>query len=196
MSGPTDSGARSVWNIPNQITLGRLALSLAIFVMLELEWFLAATVLFLLAAGTDWVDGYWARRFGQVTRLGRILDPFVDKFLVCGVFVYLAAIPDAAIPAWVAVIITARELLVTALRGEVEGRGADFSARWSGKWKMAFQCVAAAMALGNLAVWEKQPPAAWSYALTTALLVAVVATIHSGYDYTRAAIQLLRLSKA
>ena len=50
-------------------------------------------MLFAIAAGTDWVDGFWARRYGQITQLGRILDPFADKIIICGTFTFLAAVP-------------------------------------------------------------------------------------------------------
>ena len=93
--------------------------------------------MFVVAAGTDWLDGYWARKYGQVTNLGRILDPFVDKIIICGTFIFLAAVPDSGVQAWMAVVIVGRELLVTALRSYLEGEGADFSASMSGKLKMA-----------------------------------------------------------
>ena len=69
------------WNVPNQLTAMRLLLSIAVFVLIPLERYTAATTLFILAAATDWIDGYWARRYNQVTQLGRIFDPFVDKVL-------------------------------------------------------------------------------------------------------------------
>ena len=53
-------------------------------------------MLFAIAAGTDWVDGFYARRYGQVTQLGRILDPFADKIIICGTFTFLAAVPPVA----------------------------------------------------------------------------------------------------
>ena len=117
----------------------------------------ASLVVFLIAAGTDWVDGYWARKYGQITQLGRILDPFADKMIICGTFIFLAAAPQLAdgspasgIAAWVAVLVMAREMIVTALRSFVEERGGDFSAKWAGKWKMVFQCAAAAFGIGQL----------------------------------------------
>ena len=106
-------------------------------------------MLFAIAAGTDWVDGFYARRYGQITQLGRILDPFADKIIICGTFTFLAAVPPviqrrarssaSEIWAWMAVIVVAREILVTALRSFFEEHGSDFSAKWSGKWKMVFQ---------------------------------------------------------
>ena len=80
-----------VWTVPNLLSAARMVLSIVFFVLVEREDFAAATVLFLLAATTDWVDGWYARRFNQVCRLGRILDPLVDKVLVCGAFIFLAA---------------------------------------------------------------------------------------------------------
>src|SRR6187200_707666 len=111
-----------IWNVPNILTVARLVLSVICFIVFPFEWYLAALILFTIAAGTDWVDGFWARRYGQVTQLGRILDPFADKIIICGTFTFLAAVPptvtgDSAseITAWMAVIVIARELLVTAL---------------------------------------------------------------------------------
>ena len=74
-----------ILNVPNQLTIARLVLSIVCFVFLAFDCYLVALVLFVLAAGTDWVDGFWARRYGQITRLGRILDPFADKIIICGV---------------------------------------------------------------------------------------------------------------
>ena len=110
-------------------------------------------MLFIIAAGTDWLDGYYARKYGQVTTLGRILDPFADKVIVCGTFIFLAADPDdgttfpCGLRAWMVVVIVGRELLVTALRSFIEDRGSDFSAKMSGKLKMVFQCIAAGTCL-------------------------------------------------
>src|SRR3954468_10769385 len=140
-----------VWNVPNILTIARLILSVFCFITLTFDWYLTSLVLFAIAAGTDWVDGFYARRYGQITQLGRILDPFADKIIICGTFIFLAAVPptitgDSAseVTAWMAVVVVARELLVTALRGFFEERGTDFSAKWSGKWKMVFQCAAVA----------------------------------------------------
>src|SRR5215211_8666848 len=146
-----------VWNVPNILTIARLVLSIFCFVTLTFDWYLTSLVLFAIAAGTDWVDGFYARRYGQITQLGRILDPFADKIVICGTFIFLAAVPPtitgrsaSEISAWMAVIVVGRELLVTALRSMAEGQGTDFSAKWAGKWKMVLQCLAAAASLGRL----------------------------------------------
>ena len=61
---------------------------------MEFHFYTASLVAFIIAASTDWVDGYWARKYGQITQLGRILDPFADKMIICGAFIYLAAAPQ------------------------------------------------------------------------------------------------------
>src|SRR5437016_11601425 len=138
---------RTVFNVPNQLTSIRLVLAIVMFVLIAYEYYLAGMCVFIVAAGTDWLDGYWARKYNQVTTLGRILDPFVDKIIICGTFIFLAAIPRSGMVPWMAVVVVGRELLVTALRSFLEQQGADFSATLSGKLKMVLQCVAAALSL-------------------------------------------------
>lgn len=171
--------AVGLWTLPNQLTVGRLALSVVLFFCMGYGAYAASFVIFVVAASTDWLDGYYARRYGLVTTLGRILDPFADKLIICGTFIFLAAIPGSGVAAWVAVLIMARELLVTALRGLLEQRGINFSAEMSGKIKMVVQCVAAGMSLFLLAF---EP--SWLIApLTIAVWAAVVMTVYSGLAY-------------
>ena len=171
--------AVGLWTLPNQLTVGRLALSVVLFFCMGYGAYAASFVIFIVAASTDWLDGYYARRYGLVTTLGRILDPFADKLIICGTFIFLAAIPGSGVAALVAVLIMARELLVTALRGLLEQRGINFSAEMSGKIKMVVQCVAAGMSLFLLAF---EP--SWLIApLTIAVWAAVVMTVYSGLAY-------------
>jgi CDP-diacylglycerol--glycerol-3-phosphate 3-phosphatidyltransferase len=179
-----------VMNVPNQLTIARLILSLGLFVLIEFEYYLASFFVFAIAAGTDWLDGYWARKYGQVTTLGRILDPFVDKIIVCGTFVYLATIDGSGVAAWMAVLIVGRELLVTALRSYLEGEGADFSAVMSGKLKMVFQCLAVLVSL--YALYHGAPYSnELEWALTLSVWTAVLMTIYSGATYVQRAITIL-----
>ena len=178
------------FNVPNQLTAARLVLSFVLFVLIPLGYYLAAMVVFIVAAGTDWLDGYWARKYGQVTSLGRILDPFVDKIIICGTFIFLAAVPGSLVAAWMAVVVVARELLVTALRSYLEGEGADFSAVMSGKLKMVLQCVAAALAL--FALSHDSPADGLRLAVAASVWAAVLMTIYSGAAYVQRAIVLLR----
>ena len=181
--------AATPWTIPNLLSLARLALAIAMFVVIERGAFAAATGLFLVAASTDWVDGWWARRFDQVSRVGRILDPLVDKVIICGAWVLLAGRGDtSAIAPWMAVVVVVRELMVTAVRAEMERIGRDFSAQWSGKLKMVLQCAAVAFELAARA-WPEWAPGGIGLrpAATAAAWMAVVATVWSGLEYLVAA---------
>ncbi len=146
-------------NLPNQITLGRLAVSIIFFACLAQfdvraahprMWLLdLCSVLYLIAGISDIVDGYLARKQNQVTSFGRILDPFVDKILVIGAYVFLAGegFLDASghhvsnVAGWMVVVILGRELLVTSLRGVTEASGQSFAANAYGKAKMLLQSV-------------------------------------------------------
>jgi CDP-diacylglycerol--glycerol-3-phosphate 3-phosphatidyltransferase len=201
-----------VWNVPNILTIARLILSVFCFIAFIFEWYLAALILLAIAAGTDWVDGFYARRYGQITKLGRILDPFADKIIICGTFTFLAAVPPVFVEqginrsaseiwAWMAVVVVAREILVTALRGFFEEQGTDFSAKWSGKWKMVFQCAAVALSLwrlwyyqfdGRMVAWGETPPTSVTWLLRLIVWAAVLMTLYSGWVYVRRAAGLLR----
>ncbi|MFN9436553.1 MAG: CDP-alcohol phosphatidyltransferase family protein, partial [Planctomycetota bacterium] len=85
----------SPWNVPNALSSVRLILALALCGRLASHPWLAAAGLFVIAASTVWVDGWWARRYQQVTKLGRILDPFVDKVIICGAMIALVAAPGS-----------------------------------------------------------------------------------------------------
>jgi CDP-diacylglycerol---glycerol-3-phosphate 3-phosphatidyltransferase len=204
-----------VWNVPNVLTVARLILSVFCFICLALNWYMPSLILFAIAAGTDWVDGFYARRYGQITKLGRILDPFADKIIICGTFTFLAAVPPnqyatnildrstSEVWAWMAVIVIARELLVTLLRSFFEEQGTDFSAKWSGKWKMVLQCGVVVWSLWRLwyyqfdahnMKWTIEPSAPSTWPLRLLVWAAVALTIYSGWVYVQRAIDLLRPS--
>ena len=140
-----DPGRR---NLPNLLTILRLVIAMAFFATMSVSvlrgvgleasrqlWGNIAVGLFLIAAATDALDGYLARRWSVVSDFGRIMDPFCDKVLVLGTFAYLASPRFAEIDAsgqvigmttgvwaWMVVLIISRELLVTSIRGVVESR--------------------------------------------------------------------------
>lgn len=184
----------SIYNVPNLLTTIRFFLAIGVVVLLAYEEYWSALVAFSVAAGTDWMDGYWARKYGQVTKLGRIFDPFVDKIIISGTFIALVAIDDARVAPWIAIVIVARELLVTSLRGMIEGGGGDFSARWSGKWKMVLQCAAIIIVLICLGMRDA-PAWIWT-ASTVTLWGAVLLTLYSGWEYVLAAARMMRDNNA
>jgi CDP-diacylglycerol--glycerol-3-phosphate 3-phosphatidyltransferase len=179
---------KATLNLPNQITIARLGLAIVFFILLsqysqqrpQPRLLDVAAVLFIIAAVTDILDGYLARRRGQVTALGRVLDPLVDKVLVCGAFILFAGWPfvDATghnvteVSAWMVVVIVGRELLVTGLRGFNESIGITFGATIYGKLKMWMQSIAAPAILFIVAHDE-----AWGSAATPVKKVFVWATV-------------------
>ena len=200
-AGQSSRAWAKVFNLPNKLTSLRLILSVVLFCTIVWEQYLGSFVLFVIAAGTDWLDGYYARKYGQITTLGRILDPFADKVIVCGTFILLLAAPAMAdvrygLRAWMVVVIVGRELLVTALRSFVERRGSDFSAKMAGKLKMLVQCIAAGVCLLYLHYAQPDSTAAVVGWLRLLLVVsvwsAVVLTVYSGVDYVVAAVRLLQ----
>ena len=178
----------------------RLVLSIVVFVLVPLELYIPALIIFAVAAGTDWVDGYYARKYDQVTQLGRILDPFCDKIIICGSYILLSVQMrdiqaeslglSVQIAGWMAVVVVGRELLVTALRGFIEQHGGDFSAKFSGKLKMVFQCAAV---IGSLAVLSNPTESSDGLRVTTLILIwlSVVSTIYTGIIYIQAAIKTI-----
>lgn len=192
--------SNTILNVPNALTTARFVLSIVVFVLIPLEQYAAAIVVFVLAASTDWVDGWWARKYGQVTKLGRIFDPFVDKIIICGTFIFLAAEPQSGITAWMAVVVMGREMLVTVIRSFIEQQGGDFSAQFAGKLKMVFQCVAAVASLVALRHYQLAGSQAalpdWlHWTLVIFVWLAILSTIYSGLEYVVAAARLLRPGK-
>ena len=173
----------SNWNVPNAITSVRLVLAIIFFVLLPLGLYWPALIAFLLAAGTDWLDGYWARAYNQVTRLGRILDPFADKFIISGAFIFLVADENSGIQAWMAVLVIAREMLVTTIRSMMEQQGIDFSAVFAGKLKMLLQCVAVALSVLGMEYLKNGEPSWLQWSRDLFIWSAIVSTVYSGFVY-------------
>jgi CDP-diacylglycerol--glycerol-3-phosphate 3-phosphatidyltransferase len=188
-----DAKQPTIWTVPNQITMVRILLSIALFVALHFQWYGPALALFVLAAGTDWLDGYLARKHNLVTQLGRVLDPLADKIIICGTFIFLSSAPGSCIPAWMTVVVVARELGVTVIRSFLEQHGKDFSASMPGKLKMVFQCAAAIASIWLLREIQVNQVNSWLPQVVTALAwIATLATIYSGGLYLIPAARLFR----
>src|SRR5919201_606789 len=128
-TAPTTPAHRpSVYNLPNGLTLARLVLAVGLFACIAGEWWLTGVVVFALAAVTDWLDGYLARKHGLASAFGRNFDPLVDKVLICGAFIFLLPVAGAGLAAWMVTVVVARELIITGLRSFFEGRGVSFGA--------------------------------------------------------------------
>jgi CDP-diacylglycerol--glycerol-3-phosphate 3-phosphatidyltransferase len=180
-----------VFNLPNQLTASRFVLAVGLFVLIEMAQWPWATVVFVVAAFTDWLDGYLARRQGLISTLGRNLDPLVDKILICGAFIFLQPVAGAGVEPWMAVVVVSRELLVSSLRSFLENRGNTFGADWLGKLKMVLQCAALIAILVYLS-WPSLPQPAWAQLLRDVLIYAmVISTVISGLQYLLRAALLL-----
>lgn len=129
-------------NLPNSISLIRVIASPVLIILLlnpGRTLSVVSTVIFLIVCLTDWLDGYIARKRGDVTALGKFLDPLADKLLITTVFIML--IPLGRVPAWVVVLIIGREMAVTGLRAVASNMGVVISASILGKSKTVLQII-------------------------------------------------------
>jgi CDP-diacylglycerol--glycerol-3-phosphate 3-phosphatidyltransferase len=190
-----------VFNLPNQLTAARFVLSLVLFVLIVFELWIWCLVVFVLAAITDYLDGYLARRQGLTSTLGRNLDPLVDKVLVCGAYIFLLPLGSAKgegwLTAWMVTVVVARELVITGLRSFMENHGAKFGADWLGKIKMALQCAALIAIFICLQVKGADLSDGLRWFLNTTrdglIYAMLAATLLSGLQYLWRAAMLLRV---
>jgi CDP-diacylglycerol--glycerol-3-phosphate 3-phosphatidyltransferase len=186
-----------VWNLPNQLTAGRFVLALILFVLIAYESWLWCLIVFIVAAFTDWLDGYLARRQNLTSTLGRILDPLVDKVLMCGLYICLLpfGVEGRWLWPWMVTVIVARELVITGLRSWMESHGARFGADWLGKFKMVLQCAAAIAVFVAFLVPADSGPWNLFFDWTRDALIwaMVLITLLSGLQYVWKAATLLNV---
>jgi CDP-diacylglycerol--glycerol-3-phosphate 3-phosphatidyltransferase len=191
-----------VFNLPNQLTAARLVLGLVLFALIELRnvfdvwpW---CVVVFAVAAVTDWLDGYFARKQGLVSTLGRNLDPLVDKVVICGAFIFLLPVTGAGLVPWMVTVVVARELIITSLRSFLEHQGATFGADWLGKIKMGLQCAALFVIFAALHVMDspswRDSVSFMALARDVLIYAMLAATALSGLQYLWKAAALLRVN--
>lgn len=182
-------------NIPNSITVFRLVLT-ALFIAaasFDSPWaYHTALVTFVIAAISDWLDGYLARKLNLVTSLGKLLDPLADKILVAAGFIYLSV--QGFCPVWVTCMIIGREFMVTGLRQIAVEQGKVIAADRLGKWKTTFQLIFVIGSLSHISFATLDPAnplvsllvwiAAPEHAIIPATLwIATALTLISGYNY-------------
>jgi CDP-diacylglycerol--glycerol-3-phosphate 3-phosphatidyltransferase len=182
---------RRFWNVPNTITVSRLALAVGVFGLIDFESYALALLLFGIAALTDALDGYFARLLNQDTPLGRQLDPLIDKVIVCGCYIYLATIPGTGVLPWIVTAIVVRELLIQGLRSHLEGAGQPFGARTVGKLKTVVQCLSILAVLLCLSL-ELAEPHVLLWLRDGLTWLAVGLTLYSGMVYVWIALPQLR----
>jgi CDP-diacylglycerol--glycerol-3-phosphate 3-phosphatidyltransferase len=191
-------------NIPNKITVSRIIMIpiFVLFMLVDFGWenisFLGATlpvehlvgaIIFIFAAVTDFIDGYYARKHNLVTNMGKFLDPLADKLLVSAALIILVELGFA--PAWVVIIIISREFAVTGLRLILADEGEVVAAQQLGKIKMWTQIIAISALLLHNIIFEM-----FSIPFGTIMLyVCLFFTLWSGWDYFYANRRVLLDSK-
>jgi CDP-diacylglycerol--glycerol-3-phosphate 3-phosphatidyltransferase len=173
---PREKVSTEIWNLPNSLTLFRIFLvPLLVVVLLTKYSNRLGLVIFLVAAITDFFDGYFARRMQKITRLGALLDPIADKLLMSAAFISLVELNLAK--AWMVVIIIGREFAVSGLRSIAAQQGVTIAASPLGKTKMISQVVAIALLIVSYELGE------FRFTSEIALWVVVLFSLVSGVDY-------------
>lgn len=183
-------------NLPNQLTLLRFILTFVFVAAMSFEFphsRSVAAIVFIIAAITDFLDGYLARKHNLVTNFGKLMDPLADKVLMCAGFIMLMADPAVPLPAWMVIVILTREFLVTGLRLVASAEGHVLAAESLGKHKTIWQIVMVIYFLVSLASGE--PAFSWmawlfawkptSPAIAGVILIwiALLLTVISGLSY-------------
>lgn len=199
-------------NLPNKITVARMLLIPIMIVIpfLNIQGTFGNTeitysniiilIIFLIASLTDFLDGYLARKKNLVTTFGKFLDPIADKLLVLSALIMLVEMNR--IPAWIPIIIAAREFIVSGIRMLAAGEGNVIAASWLGKIKTVSQMIAISLAFIDVNPFMsfyslKLYGGAFSLNLimTLAMLISVIATIWSGTDYFLKSKEIILKSK-
>ena len=163
-------------NLPNKLTLARIIAVPFFIAAYYLNWYLVAFIIFILASFTDMLDGKIARKYNLVTNFGKIMDPLADKVLVYAAFCLMILDP---VPAWMLIIILAREFLVAGVRTVAASEGIVIAAAMSGKIKTVLQMIAVCMLLIAPVIDQN-----WFTILGKVVLwAALVMTVVSGYQY-------------
>ena len=164
-------------NLPNKLTIGRIFAIPVFIVLLMTGYYYASAIVFILAALTDMLDGKIARKYNLVTNFGKIMDPLADKLLVISALLCLVELGD--VPAWMVIVILAREFTVTGLRTVAAADGLVIAAGLTGKIKTVLQMIAV-----TLLLLQNWPFALIGFPLADIMLWAcVVMTVVSGVEY-------------
>jgi CDP-diacylglycerol---glycerol-3-phosphate 3-phosphatidyltransferase len=178
-------------NLPNQLTVLRLFLTLPFVIALSIDFpgaKLLAFVLFVVGSVTDYADGYIARKFGLITDFGKLMDPLVDKIMTMSAFICLVSL--GSVPAWAAIVIVSREFLITGLRLIAAARGKVLPAERLGKHKTVWQIATILYCLLVLTISDQSggrlspPSRTWLDAIGLTLVCLTVGlTLWSGISY-------------
>jgi len=171
---------RETFNLPNTITMMRIGVVPFLFVLLTNPgegWSLVIAGLFVLASVTDFLDGYFARKYKMITTIGKFLDPIADKIIVNTAMILL--IPIDRIPAWIVAVTIIRDLMVDVIRSIASSEGIFIQASRLGKQKTVAQIIAVTALIIHYPLWGINAHIVG----TLVLYVAFFLTVYSGLDY-------------
>jgi CDP-diacylglycerol--glycerol-3-phosphate 3-phosphatidyltransferase len=178
---PVEEATLNIFNIPNLLSISRIV-AVPIFIILMLEpspvRALLAGIVFSLASATDWLDGHLARKWGQVTKIGKLLDPIADKILIMSALVILVEIRSDVVPAWIAIVIIGREFAVTGLRAIASSENIIIPAETVGKYKVGAQITAVLALLLDYYLTNEWLRDLGSLAIWIAMILALYSAIH------------------
>jgi len=186
-------------NLPNKLTLLRVLMIPVFLAVLMGNFFdpqtarYAAVGIFVLAAFTDFLDGYIARKFKLVTNFGKYMDPLADKLLVCAALVAMVAFEDIHLPAWVAILIISREFIITGFRTIAADRNIVLAAGFWGKLKTFTQMVMIVIILPSLDLTHELR--FYESLCKVLYIVASALTVISAVDYIYHNINVLKEGK-
>ena len=178
--------------LPNVLTVSRVFLTIGFLFFLTRSEALSTAIamtLFAIASLTDYYDGYYAKKYNLVSNFGKIMDPIADKFLILAAFFVFVKIDVIAV--WMFVVISARELIVTAFRFAAMGRGKVLAAERAGKIKTVFQVTSVFVILiflmlqksGFIDRWAGNSQDRWAFGIYVLMLFTVSLTLLSGISY-------------
>lgn len=201
-------------NLPNKLTLARCVMAILFVALMSVQHvttYLAAYLVFIAAAITDYYDGKIARQYNLVTNFGKLMDPLADKILMVAAFLMMMQIPELRIPAWAIILILARELLVTGARSLAANDGEVIAAMKSGKTKTLLQMIYVCTFLFFAVVFEllrafeplaQAIPGGAAFFVRSIGLLSMVAiigvalyTVYSGIDFAKTNWKALKLDQ-
>ena len=179
-----NSNNEKIFNSPNVITIIRIILAIFVVVFIYFQriysvypWNLIALILFVIAGLSDFLDGYLARHYNQITNFGRLFDPLADKFLVS--FSFIALTDLHRVPGWITIIIIGRDIAITGLRGLSAEMGVVIQASKIGKYKTLFELISLGGYIYYTDLWILNGEQVGNYSVAFAILFA----LWSGTDY-------------
>lgn len=187
-NGAAEQPNVNIWNVPNVLTTMRVIMIIPFVIVLlggNAGWFgdgmfipsMVALGIFVVACITDFLDGRIARKYHLVTNFGKFMDPLADKVLVSSGLICMVAMER--IPAWVVIIIMAREFIISGFRLVASDAGIVIAASYWGKFKTTFQMILVVMAIVDLSAWVPY----YNIAVTVVMYIALALTVISLIDY-------------